>query len=309
MATKPEPAPGRPASCLGLQRRMMLYVLLGLSVLFVLIGYVSRTASHHSTRLIMAERLALAGTVARELDAIFAHVAPELERYGGYLQGGRSDLDRHLDPHHEEILFGLYDHLSQHQELGTPLYLALYGPGGERWWVYPAEPELPPGMAAFGPVVREVLKTGRAVTAAERPRPGRDHPALVAAVPMLSGDGRVAGVLVADLLPTRALWRLAAAAQAANGAFVLELVTPTGVVAASGPGGLFGSGEHWALVRPLIESGRADVMVHTAAGTGQAERHDTSSPSPRWPPCPGASCWSRNATWPCSCPGPWSGSC
>lgn len=249
---------------LGLQRRIMLYVLVGLAVLFALIGYVARAALQRNTTVVMQERLTWARTVAREVDAVFAHVVPELERYAGYIayDGGT------VGEHQALILRGLYEHLRMHQEEDIPFTLALYSREGELAW------GPPDGAAAAGgppePPFSRTLGTGEPYLSSTSPRLGPGHPAIVAAAPVPGPDGQPVGVLVAEVLPTRSLWRFATAMAAADGTFVLELVTPEGVVAASGPGGLFGAGEHVRLVEPLLALGEAGVVIHAAPVQGSA---------------------------------------
>lgn len=259
----------------------MLYVLLALVVLFLLIGYVSRAAIRFSTQVIMSERLALARTVAREMDAVFTHLIPELERYARYLHPDAAPPE-----HRAVMLRGLHEHLVHHQEEGRPRLLELYDARGRVLWSSAAErapagsPQSPPaapgGPGIVAAAVGRVIESGRPFMGTVAPESGRAHPGLLVAVPAPGRGGPPELVLVVDLLPTRSLWRFAGAMADANGSFVLELVTPWGVAAASGPGGLFGSGAHLRLVEPLIAAGRAGVVTHAGVDDtpGGEEVHD-----------------------------------
>lgn len=255
---------------LGLQRRIMLYVSLGLVFLLALFTYFARGATQEGSRIILRERLALARTVAHEVDAMIGHLTPEIERFATLLaSAGPWEPSSHAD----SMARALHEHLGTHQEPGVAAHLGVFRADGALLWLSPHTPADAAAAMFRSQAARRALASGQVVLADDARLLDAERASLLIAAPARTDDGTVHGLLIADLLPTHALLRFVQQAGDGN-SLSLELVTPQGTIAAAQSEAIARSGNHLPLVASLVRSGRAGIVDHVPArGTRRSEDH------------------------------------
>ncbi|MBI4216093.1 MAG: HAMP domain-containing protein [Chloroflexi bacterium] len=252
---------------LGLQRRILLLVALGLAGILGLFAYLSLQAIQQSTDLVFQERLTLAQSLAGEMDSAFSDLQGQLEKTAPLLAASQEDPEAT-----RIILHRLY------QDLTGPQRWSAVGVSGLAWvnqgkGLVVAEPEgrLPPHGDWLGqPQVERALAQGKAAIAPARLQ-GEPSLALRMAVPGAGPQGQPGGILTADLyfLPQGLLW---STQEGRRTGYHAEVITGEGVIIAvigpSTPVEQVGvMSHHYRLVAPMLTEGKPQVGVDEYSGS------------------------------------------
>jgi signal transduction histidine kinase len=215
---------------LGLQRRIMLYVAIGLVILIAGFAFFALRAVNRSSEAILQERLALAQTVARDVDSLIASGLSQMERMASLLFADPlEDLTAHEESMLQAMIVGLG---GPSGGLGTPVHVYLLDRNGAAIWEWGAD-----GIAIESEVLRiqvaEVI-SGRTILA-KSVRYQQDPPAsaLVLATPVMEAEGEIKGALIAALVTIPGNLALFVPPAAQAGEYGLELIDEDGVVVAS----------------------------------------------------------------------------
>ncbi|MFQ5826483.1 MAG: HAMP domain-containing protein, partial [Dehalococcoidia bacterium] len=255
---------------LGLQKRIMLYVTIGLVILLGLFALLAqRTISQH-TVLMLEERLALTKTVAAEIDLIIDHVQAELIRHVTLLD---PDLADGISGQEEAVLGSLHGHLVGFHRLQLPRAPVLMDIEGRVIWTAQEAPH-PWGNPGLSPFLIQVLETGTSGVIAEEDFTDQGRPMISLAAPIIDGQGAVGGLLATAVLPTSDSTGFSSFRQQKGPGYHLELVTARGTVAiSSNPEDTFKKSLHLSVIGSLLESRKAGIDRHRRSQM-QAERPD-----------------------------------
>lgn len=246
---------------LGLQRRILLLVALGLAGIFGLFAYLSLQAIQQSTDIIFQERITMAQALAGEMDSAFSDLQGQLEKTAPILAAGQEDPEAT-----QAILHRLY------QDLTGPQRWSAVGVSGLAWvnqgkGLAVAEPEgrLPPNRDWLEqPQVERALAQGKAAVAPARLQ---EEPSLALrmAVPVAGPQGQPGGILTADLyfLPQGLLW---STQEGRRTGYHAEVITREGVIiAVIGPPTpleqVGAMSHHYPLVAPMMTESKPQVLV------------------------------------------------
>lgn len=244
-----------------LQRKIGLFVFVGLLLLFGLFGLLGALLGDDIARRTSAERLVIAQLTVSFLDVEIEEQFEQLERAAEVAAAATGDLDQqqHL----------LRDLLSQPEPFVSSVFLT--DRAGRLVWAEPPDSAESGVDFAGRPHVREPLATGARYASGVHPMGGNGRPAVILAVPVRGPDGGPSGVLGAAIDPTHdTLHELVAAARQLGETGHAELVDQDGrVIASSEPERILGPSEHPDFYRPLLE--RQASAVGTTAPIGDED--------------------------------------
>ena len=271
---------------MGLQRRIMLYVAVGLAIMFGAFSYIGMQAVRQSTDLVFEERLAIAQGVAAAVGRDFDHVMGDIEEDMAEVTPG---ADRTML---EAALRTAFFHVSKADTF------AFFEVSGAR--IVDSEGRVLAGASEDSPLadlavtppssaLRQAIAAGREPVVFW-PEDAEAGQFASVSVPLSGPSGDVWSWVVVDTegfnstepfvpfgllrldegqTPTRAddLPRYAQ--------YHLEVLTPSGTtvlgIGPDEPPG--GPSSHYSLVHSLMESGGSDVLLHRVADTGKSADH------------------------------------
>ena len=122
---------------LGLQRRIMLYVAIGLLILIASFAFFALRAVNRSSEAILQERLVLAQTVAKDVDALIANSLFQMEAMASLLFADPlTNLTSHEDSMLQAMVVGLG---GPSGGLGNPVHAYLWDRTGAAIWEWEAD--------------------------------------------------------------------------------------------------------------------------------------------------------------------------
>ena len=250
---------------IGLQRRIMLYVALGLLILVTGFAFFALRAVNRSKDAVLQERLALAQTVAKDVDGLIRGSASQLEMTASLLF---ADPLRNLSPHEESMLLTMSVGLGAYPGgLGAPVHVYVTDEDGNPvWeWDHPDGSEVPRGLLAAQS--EEIVSRRATVVKGLRLLEGPTASALIIGVPVVASDGEVRGAITAALVAYPSNYALFVPSDTQVGQYRLELIDEEGiVVASSDQQDLFEPSRHLLIDGvPFLQRGRG-VWEHRPSG-------------------------------------------
>ena len=250
---------------IGLQRRIMLYVALGLLILVTGFAFFALRAVNRSKDAVLQERLALAQTVAKDVDGLIRGSASQLEMTASLLF---ADPLRNLSPHEESMLLTMSVGLGAYPGgLGAPVHVYVTDEDGNPvWeWDHPDGSEVPRGLLATQS--EEIVSRRATVVKGLRLLEGPTASALIIGVPVVASDGEVRGAITAALVAYPSNYALFVPSDTQVGQYRLELIDEEGiVVVSSDQQDLFEPSRHLLIDGvPFLQRGRG-VWEHRPSG-------------------------------------------
>ena len=250
---------------IGLQRRIMLYVALGLLILVTGFAFFALRAVNRSKDAVLQERLALAQTVAKDVDGLIRGSASQLEMTASLLF---ADPLRNLSPHEESMLLTMSVGLGAYPGgLGAPVHVYVTDEDGNPvWeWDHPDGSEVPRGLLAAQS--EEIVSRRATVVKGLRLLEGPTASALIIGVPVVASDGEVRGAITAALVAYPSNYALFVPSDTQVGQYRLELIDEEGiVVVSSDQQDLFEPSRHLLIDGvPFLQRGRG-VWEHRPSG-------------------------------------------
>src|SRR6266542_2794848 len=201
-----------------LQHRIVLSVVLGLSVILLLFGLVAFWTIQQSIQAAYAERVTLAEVLAQRATDVFSYELALLEHEAGEPEHVAANLHPAVGVPPSEALQGLLADLRL--EMGTPAVLSLTDAAGNAIWTEPERPDIVIGRPLLHPSVQMVLANGR---------PHVAHQHADQAPPLRDEQGRLIGVLMAEVDPGNEALNLMPSADVGTGMHA-QLVDVAGTV-------------------------------------------------------------------------------
>lgn len=248
---------------LGLQRRIMLYVLGGLLIVLAAYSVVSLQAIGQSTDLVFRERLGVARAVAQEIDADLLHLQRELtesaDRVGPKLAADQMDaVQAELD--------AVYEHWSAYDGFDNPCVITLTDPVGTVVWTRPTSDACPASLAQ-SPALAPIFKSHNESIISEASTESADPGRMWFAVPVNSGTNLL-GYLVANVRLVRMSERLVPMLELRRTGYELELIDANGLTVASTVASqIWKPSEHLATVGDLLNQNTSGVVPGFAANS------------------------------------------
>jgi signal transduction histidine kinase len=241
----------------GLQRRIMVYVSLGLLVLCGFFGALTWHAVQQSSELIKEQRLSFARALA-------IHVDGTLHRALVELHGASVTLGLLSDHPGTPALYlaRLREQLGQHGVEVAGCLAVLNASGEVRWSEAGTSPAACVPSAPLE-LAQRALAIGGLVSEA-RAMPDVERPLIAAAIPIGGLTGSHTGVLVAGIRPilrsadVRSLLDRASP----DWSYRIEIIAAGRVVDTSADQPSDAAEAHWQLIAPLLREGRAGLVEH-----------------------------------------------
>lgn len=257
-------------SRLGLQKRIVLYVTIGLVLIGLVYTYVGLQAIEQSTEMVFQERLTMAQTIAGQVDSLLAHVVDELE-------GTTADVAPAIetgDTQGSRVALGkLYHHWITYHHFTEPCTVSLVNPEGVVIWSEPVRSGIVGTSVALYPDF-QALTDPDAPDITHSPSGAVLHqPVVSVTVPVRQG-GRAIAYLMGEIEPTHASHRLAPSLNIAGSGYAAELVDQNGEVLVSTDADRQGKPSiHGRLFTDQIQARQADVRVHEMPGSDSERSH------------------------------------
>jgi len=247
-------------SQLGLQKRIMSYVTIGLVVIALGYTYIGLRAIEQSTEMIFQERMTMAQTIAGQVEGLLEHVMEELEGTGDEVALALEADDMQGI---EETLRTLYHHWVVFHHFTKPCTISLIDLEGRVMWSEPAGSDVIGTSVVRYPGFQELALS-------EAPRIVHSpsgivlkRPVVSVTAPVRGGDGRIIAYLVGEIEPTHASHRLVPNLTVAGEGYAAELVDQNGEVLASTEAERQGKPTtHAQLFADRIQARQADVRIH-----------------------------------------------
>ncbi len=261
----------------GLQKRIMLYVSVGLLVIWAIFGYIGLQAIRQSTNMVFRERLLVAQKVASQIDDVLSHTLRELEETAASPAVNLGDDT--LEPE-KTVLRQLSHHWIVYHQFTTPCTVGLTDAQGVLIWVEPYDQakDCPAPCRRMGmdisrrPDVFQARQTGRATLVESVVLGVASRPLVDLAIPIRDSQGNVAGFLTGELDLRHLSSRLAPFLATEEGGYLLELIDESGaVIASTQPQQAWMRSEHLGLIAPLMQARQPGVRIHS-----QPERTEAS---------------------------------
>lgn len=257
-------------SRLGLQKRIMLYVTVGLVVIALVYTFVGLQAIQQSTEMVFQERLTMAETIAGQVDSLLGHVVDELK-------GTAADVAPALDADDPQMvqaaLETLYHHWAVYHHFTEPCTVSLVAPDGRVLWSEPTRLGVVGTSVALLPDF-QALTHSESFSVTHSPLGAvLNRPVVSVAVPVRR-DSRTLAYLVGEIEPTHASHRLAPNLTIAGVGYTAELIDEGGEVLVSTQAGREGKPSiHNRLFADQLQARQAAVRVHEASGGGDERDH------------------------------------
>ena len=215
---------------LGLQKRIMLYVALGLLILISGFAFFALRAVDRSSDAILRERLVLAKTVARDVDGLIADSVSQLEITASLLFANPlNDLSAHEESMLQTMSIGLGGRPSG---LGDPSHVYLTDVTGNTLWEW----EKPDGVHVPVEVLLERATeaiSGRTTVIESLRLRQAPSTVLVLSTPVVGPGADILGALTVALITRPSNYALFVPRGTGAGDYRLELIDSDGIVVAS----------------------------------------------------------------------------
>lgn len=247
---------------IGLQRRIMAYVFVGLTILVSLFAYVALQAVDDSSDEILQERLILARTVASSVDRVVATTATLVAGVAASINRSGATFPADAESSVNTLALALTD-----VNAGTPPELVALIDGDGRAVARVGASSESDALLAFA----AALPPGNAPVVVGG---GAGGP-LIAVASSLAGDARDARV-AAVILPSPQLLRVSDAASGDVGSYRTELIDADGIVLETSEGDRpLTPTRHIKIIRDSLNQQSSGVGEHSppSASGGEAERH------------------------------------
>ncbi|MFQ5856236.1 MAG: HAMP domain-containing protein, partial [Anaerolineae bacterium] len=257
-------------SRLGLQKRIMLYVTIGLVIIALVYTYVGLQAIEQSTEMVFAERLTMAQTIAGQVDSLLEHVVDELHGTGAEVALALETGDTRGT---QAALKNLYHHWTVYHHFTEPCTVSLVEPEGQVIWSEPVRSGIV-GTSVARYVDFQKLAHSEAPNVIHSPSGAvLDRPVVFVTLPVRRDGGAIA-FLIGEIEPTHASHRLAPSLNIAGSGYTAELVDRDGEVLVSTEAGRQGKPSiHGRLFTDPIQARQADVRIHEMPGGDTGRGH------------------------------------
>ena len=214
---------------LGLQRRIMLYVSVGLVVVSAAFGLVGLQAIRQSTELVFQERLIVARTVAHQMDNDLNHLLRELNETGANA-GAALAANRPNDA--RTAIHTLHEHWSFYHRFDNPCIITLADANGVVLWSEPFNPDLLSRNLSNRPYLQNTFQSQRATITEGVAPDASGRSSLAFAAPIRVSD-QLIGFILGDVNLSHISERLSPTLEVREQGYTLELVNASGLVLAS----------------------------------------------------------------------------
>ncbi|MEE8370463.1 MAG: GAF domain-containing protein, partial [Dehalococcoidia bacterium] len=234
---------------ISLQYRIAAGVILGLAILLSVFGYLAVRAIGQATDVALEERLRLAETTAKSVDALVQHTAQQLEAAADLMVLDADDCG------YEQVQ-------SLYHVLGTFDTISCLNLQGQTVWKVPAN-ERPDGAGpADDPRFFDALQSDE-TTILQLSSPNEDHPPIALVVsPTRDAGGRTLGFLVGELHVSHAGLPLIPLPEQSKSVGA-EIVDANGYIIARADGEeIVEAEEHAAILQGFIADRRSGTQIH-----------------------------------------------
>ncbi len=258
---------------LGLEKKTLIFTVAILLLIFGTFGYLGLQAVQSSTELALNERLALAETVAANIDGAISYSSHELEQMAAHAaQPSESLTPKTQTPaatSDNTCLTMCHD-----RSRVNVSRVGVTDEKGDFLFLEPHQTLNLDEQKIMSPELTAGLRLGKTVIKENRPQKDGDEVTVTIATPLRRADGTIQGALVMEIDPLDSVSSMISSQPSLDSGYHIQVIDDKGITLAGDSGSpLYTQSEHLLYVTSLLEAKKPGMLTHTTIDANGEEKH------------------------------------